>query len=126
MVAVAVLRDGGRMRRTRDAKVDLLAASSLCRGWSTTEVGLLARLADLVDLPAGTVLHTGSRCAGSSYHLLSGSALVTTGGHVSLTTAGGWVHHGCRAALAVTDVRALVFREKDLRDATRLLPIGPT
>lgn len=114
------------MRRTRDAKVDRLAATPLCRGWSTTEVWLLARLADLVDLPAGTALRAGSRCAAPSYHLLSGSVLLTTGGNVSLRTAGGWVHHRSEAALAVTDVRALVFREKDLRDATRLLPIGPT
>lgn len=117
------------MQRARDTKLDTLAASALCDGWSRSQIFELGRLADVVEVPAGTVLDTAVGPRSWSYHVLEGTILGTDGTDLSLTTAGGWLHGrpavSPGSAVAVSDVRALVFRRRDLATAVTLLPMTP-
>lgn len=111
------------MHHAPDAKLQLLAATDLCRGWTEAQVLELARLADLVDVPAGSVLQHQGRNEPWTYHVLDGSALVVDDELTTVVRSGAWLPGEADVTTTVVDeLVALVFRADDLRDAAASLP----
>jgi CRP/FNR family transcriptional regulator, cyclic AMP receptor protein len=106
------------MRFRKDAKVDLLSRVPLFAGCSRKELGLIANLADLIELPDGKTLMKEGERGWEFFILVEGTVRVSKGGRKRRDLAAGdWVGEIAlianvpRTATAITTspLRALVL-----------------
>lgn len=102
------------MRLRKDAKVDLISRVPLFTGCSKKELGLIANLADLIELPEGKTLTKEGEPGWEFFILVDGTARVSQGGrkHRDLA-AGDWV--GEIALIANVPRTATVVTSSPLR-----------
>lgn len=97
------------MSRAKDLKIDRLRATELFADLRAEDLRRIAKLADEVDVPAGTVLAREGKTVREFAVVVSGSAVETTGaGEVAIVGAGsligetGLVTDGVHASTVVT------------------------
>ena len=78
------------MRRARDGKVAMLAGIESLAACGPRDLLALAAAADLVEVPAGTVLGHGSALAHSWWMPVDGWLLVSGHGNQAITVPSGW------------------------------------
>jgi CRP/FNR family transcriptional regulator, cyclic AMP receptor protein len=80
------------MRLRKDAKVELISRVPLFAGCSKRELGMIANLADLIDLPEGKTLMREGELGWEFFILVDGTVRVSRGGRNHRDLAGGdWV-----------------------------------
>ncbi len=122
------------MRLRKDARVELLSRVPLLAGCSKKELGMIANLADLIELPEGKTLMREGELGLEFFVLVDGTVRVSRGGrgHRDLA-AGDWVGEIAlianvpRTATVVTTspLRALVLTRRGFSQLMEDVPSIP-
>ena len=80
------------MRFRKDAKIELISRVPLLSACSKKELGMIASLADLIELPEGKTLITEGEHGSEFFILVDGTVRVSRGGRkLRDLTAGDWI-----------------------------------